>query len=188
MTTIPASEESRRVLASTRVSIERTTINGLMESFRETFRAPQRVERLLYERGLKYYTVERFVPATDLTPPEDGEVLSSYLTPFEMVRQESELEELLLEDLEPVALVAHAVQRLSVMGYALTMFICDTRQSVRTWFGSQLELTNVWQVPLHEDQGARVAGSSGLFVVGSSRGPMVQDIEAAVFCRFEDSP
>ena len=78
--------------------------------------------------------------------------------------------------------VAKAVQSLTSRRIRLTMFVAESQEVVREWLGKDLRIEDIWQVPFVADPDAH---DQGLFVCGSRVGDMVQDIEAAVFCRME---
>lgn len=158
--------------------IPKSTVPVLLETFREAFGSPFKVERLVYERGRPAFTVERLVPEDSLTTQDVG---SEFLTAYQMVRQHSDLE--IQEPVEDgLEAVARAVQSLTARGFKLTMFVCESREVVREWMRRDLRLEDIWQVPLVEDPEAR---DSGVFVVGSKSGTLIREIEAAVFCRNE---
>lgn len=166
---------ARRTLVSEKVEIPRATVQGLIEAFRSAFRGPK-VERLVYERGLPYFTVERYDTtwnASQVTETDD------FLSAYHMIKQHAEL-----EILDPVGdaleSVARAVQSLTSRNFKLIMFVAEGRGAVREWVGKDLRIEDIWQVPLVEDAEAY---EHGLFVCGSRTGTMIRDIEAAVFCR-----
>lgn len=157
-------------------AIPKSTVPALLEAFRESFAAPFKVERLVYERGRPSFTVERLVPEDSLGPEDVG---AEFLTPYQMVRQHSDLEVQEPVD-DPLEAVGRAVQQLSTRGYRLTMFVCESRDVVRAWMRRDLRVEDIWQVPLVEDPDAH---DRGLFVIGSKTGTLIKDIEAAVLCR-----
>lgn len=177
-------QPKKLVLQSERHEIPRSTVDGLLEAFRAAFRGTARVERLYYERGKPSFVVERLVLEDAIETAQASD--EAFLTPFEMIRQHSALE---TPDPEPDALVAvaKAVRTLSERHMDLTMFVCYSRQEVYSWFcrGRQdlFRPEDIWQVPLVEDPDA---AETGLFVVGSSQGPLVGNIEMAVLCRMGD--
>lgn len=158
--------------------IPKSTVQGLLEAFRDAFGAPFKVERLVYERGRSTFTVERLVPEDSLSVADVG---NEFLTAYQMVRQHSDLE--IQEPAEePLEAIGRAVQSLSARGFKLTMLICESRELVREWVRRDLRLEDIWQVPLVEDPDMH---DNGVFVVGSKSGALIRDIEVAVFCRIE---
>jgi hypothetical protein len=165
----------KKVIQSEEIPIPRTTVQGLLESVRTAFGGDHKVTRLTYSQGKSALTVERLVPEDQVAQPEDGD----FLTPYQMIRQHADLT--VQEPVDDGLLaLSKAVQQLTLEGYRLTMFVCPDRELVRRWIGNGLRIDHVWQVPLYEDPDAQ---EFGIFVVGSSRGSLVRDIEAAVFCR-----
>lgn len=169
-------KRKRRVLRSEEIEIPGTTLSGLLTAVRQAVSSsPFKVERLLYSRGKPVITVERLVPE-DLAPePGDDE----FLTPYQMVRQHSDIRAVDISN-EGLATVARAVQLLTAENYRLTMFVCSNRDFVVRWLGDGLRPDHVWQVPLVEDPDV---GFDGIIAVGSTRGNLVSDIEAAVICQ-----
>ena len=160
-------------------AIPRNNVGALIEAFRDSFAGPHKVERLVYVRGKPTFTVERLVPADSLPEAEaDG---SDFLTPFQMIRQHADLE--IQEPIgAPLEAIGRAVQSLTSRGLKLTMFVCESKDIVRSWLGRDLRIEDIWQVPLHEDPDAHEAG---VFVVGSKEGALIRDIEAAILCRVD---
>lgn len=169
-------ERRRQVLVSEEVPIPRETVEGLLEATELALRAQFKVQRLLYTRGQKSLVVERRVPEDLLKKPND------FLTPYQMITQHADVS---INDanLEPLHMLAQAVQSLTTEGYKLSMFVCENREVLRRWLGNDLRPEHIWQVPLLEDPDMH---DNGLFVVGSTRGSLIQHIEAAVFCRIGD--
>ena len=173
----PMVQRRRRILVSEVIPILRPTVQGLLETFQDVFRGPFKVERLRYVRGEEGVVVERLVPEDRDGVPEN----ESFVTAYQMVKQHADLE--VQEPVDtPIEAVAKAVQSLTSRRLKLTMFIAESRGVVREWTGNDLRIEDIWQVPLIEDPDAH---DLGLFVCGSRTGDMVQDIEAAVFCRME---
>jgi len=168
----------RRVLVTETREISPTTVRGLLETIQGVVRE-QRVEKLLYVRG-EPLVVERYVPTPDVQDMADDD---AFLTAFQAVRQHADLEIQPLHA-DPLSALARAVQSLTSRRYKLTMFICSSRDAVRSWLGNDLRIEDIWQVPLVEDFEAT---GGGVFVCGSASGSsMIRDIEAAVFCRMEE--
>jgi hypothetical protein len=174
-------ERQRLIPVTEERAIQRSTVPGLLEAFRDAFQHPYKVEMLLYRRGESTFTVERLVPESAQPGKEGGDDgMEQFLTPFQMIRQHAELEiqepyDVLLEAL------GRAVQSLTTRGFKLTMFVCLDKALVRG-MGRDLRIEDIWQVPLHEDPDAT---ENGVFVVGSKSGPNIRDIETAVMCRIE---
>lgn len=174
----PLVKTARKVLTTEKVPIPRTTVEGLLEAVRDAFSLRgSRVERLRYERGRQELEVERWV-ASDREPPKDSE----FLTPYSMIVQHAQVD-IQEPGLEPLVSMARAVQQLTSERYKLSMIVCESKEVVRRWLGRDLRPEDIWQVPLLEDPDMH---ENGVFVVGSSRGLFIQDIEAAVFCRIGD--
>lgn len=158
--------------------IDGAKVSHLVEAVRSAFDSPMRVERMVYERARPTLTIERLVPEDAL----GKDAAPAFLTPYQMVRQHADIEVLEPGDWSPVEAVARAVQSLTSRGYRLTMFVVENREVVREWFGRDLRVEDIWQVPLREDPETR---EDGLFVVGSKVGALIHEIEAAVLCRIE---
>ena len=169
-------QRKRRVLVTEAIPIPRPTIQALLEVLRDAFRGPFKVEKLRYIRGDETVIVERLIPEDREEQPDDG-----FLTAYQMVKQHADLEVQEPTD-APLEAVAKAIQSLTSRRLKLTMFVVENRDLVREWIGRDFRIEDIWQVPLVEDPDAH---DQGLFVCGSRTGDMVQDIEAAVFCRME---
>jgi len=166
------SKESR-VLVSERVAIPRPTIQGLFEAIRTAFSMDHGVSRLQYTKG-EPLIVERIIPASSV--PKD----SSFVTPYQMVRQHAEIE--ILEPTEtPIEAVCKAMDLLAEEGYSPTYLVTLQRREVRQWFqAGRIDL--LLRLPFAED-GECPEGL--LFVCGSQSGPLMGQIEYAVACRME---
>jgi hypothetical protein len=168
-------QSRQRVLVTEVIPIPRPTVQGLLEVFRDAFRGPFKVERLRYSRGDAGVVVERLMPV------EEGDPSSEFLTAYQMVKQHADLEIQEPAD-SPLESIAKAIQSLTSRRLKFTMFVAESRHAVRAWTGRDLRIEDIWQIPVVEDPEAH---DRGIFVCGSSSGTMVQDIEAAVFCRME---
>lgn len=170
-------QRRRRVLRSEEIEIATTTLRGLLDAVRTAFNNPLRVERLNYTRGNPRLIVERLVPEGTEQNRDDP-----FLTPYQMVRQHADVRVVDLSD-EGLTTLSRAVQLLSVENYRLTMFVCSNRDFVSRWLGHGLRPDQVWQVPLIEDPDIEF---DGILAIGSTRGNLIRDIEAAVVCKIGD--
>lgn len=175
-----APQRTRMVMVTEERPLPRSTVPAFLDAVREAFAGPFKIERLVYERGRPGFTVERSVPEASLGAVEPS---SAYLTAYQMVRQHADLDvqELGVNTLESLA---RAVQSLAHRGFRLTMFVCESKDAVRSWMPGDLRLEDVWGVPVLEDPEAR---ERGVFVVGSRVGPTIREIEGAVLCRLGES-
>ena len=168
-------QRKKQVLTEETIELPRRTIAGLLEAIKQAFaiKTP-RVHRFRWTRGAEHLIVERFRPESEDTQDE-------FLSPYQMIRQYAQLEIMERKD-EPLEMVAEAVQQLTIDGFKVTMLVCPSKEALRRAFHKSLRIDQVWQVPLYEDPDI---DHEGVFVVGSTRGDMLRDIEAAVFCKME---
>jgi hypothetical protein len=167
--------KKKTVLVAETVPIPRQTVSGLIETLQAVFssRSAGKPVRVLYNKG-EDLLVERMVLASDL--PDNP-----FLTPYEMIRQHSELEILEMGG-GPVVGSCKAAQRIGEEGYELKNIVCHNVREVESWFSSELQIRHVFRVPIHEDPDCP---EGCIFFCGSRVSEMIRDIEYAVLCRME---
>lgn len=167
----------RRVPLTETVQIPGNNLSTLLETLRTVFRSRWKVERFQYMRGSPLI-VERMVPEDQVPPAREN---SEFITPFQHIRTQSDL------SIAPVGAggllaISQAIQSLTRDRKSLTMFVTGSKHDLDEWAG--IRVSEVWQVPVHEDH--EVPGN-GVFVCGAE-GPssLISDIDTAIFCGFEE--
>jgi len=166
-------QERRRVRITEVIPISRPTVTGLIETFRTAFTGKDKPVRVLYIKG-EDLIVERTVLTTD-SPGEDP-----FLTPYQMVRQHSELE---IQEAAP-ALIAccRAAQEIRKQGFDLTGIVSRSPEEVNAWLPEELDLGKTFGVEVFIDP---ECPEGCLFFCGSSSSPMIRDIEKSILCRMD---
>ena len=165
--------QERKVLVSETLTIPRPTIQALLEVIKSAFRGEYGVSRLQYTKG-EPLVVERVVP-TSQTGAD-----SPFITPYQMVRQHSEIE--ILEPLDtPIEAVCKAMELLAEEGHSPTYLVTLQRVAVRKWFRAG-RIDHLLRLPFAEDE---ECPEGLLFICGSKSGPLMSQIEYAVACRME---
>jgi hypothetical protein len=114
-------------------------------------------------------------------PDDEGEgaLEDSLLTPYQMVRQHSELEIQEAID-DPLIACCQAVQDLRKGGVPLTFIIVSDSASLAAWLPDGVELSALFGVVLFTDPDTP---EDVLFFCGSQESPMIRDVEKSICCR-----
>lgn len=164
-------KEKRRVLVTETVPISRPTVTGLVETFQQAFRGKDKPVRVLYSKG-EDLLVERSV----LKDEDDPE--STFLTPYQMIRQHSELE---IQEIMENSLFAccKAVQELRET-HPLQFIVVGEAETLTAWLPKGIDLRRLFGVELFVDPDTP---DDCLFFCGSQVSPMIRDIEKSICCR-----
>jgi len=165
--------DSVKVLVSERVALPRATVPDLLDAVTTSFKSRHRVVTLIYRRG-DPLVVERLVPADEVRDSPE------FMTPFQIVRQYADLEELFGED--PLSAVAAACQKLSDKKAPATFFVCSSKSEVQKW-AEPFRLDDVFRLPLLVDP---EAPDGMLIICGSQSGTGMADIDTAFFVQMEE--
>lgn len=162
-----------KVLVSEAVDLPRPSIQALMDAIQTQFRRPNRPVRMFYQKG-DPLLFERLVPRSTASESE-------FVTPWEMVRQHTDLR-LMGRSEVPLVDVFSAVLKCVSEGYSPTMFLAPDRDQFDQWF-PQGRPDAAFQIPLLEDPDCP---ADSYILCGSSLGPMIGQIEFAVIVRMGD--
>lgn len=162
----------RRVAVSESVPLNRPTVQALCEAITSLFRGRDKPIRILYTKG-EGLLVEKMVPES-LVPAE-----STFLTPYQMVRQHAEVE--ILESLPPAQMLCRAAMALADKGHAPTLILSRDRDVVDRWF-PEGRIDTILRLPFFEDLDCP---EGYVVLAGSQTGEMLGQIEYAVMCKLE---
>ena len=166
--------ERRRVRVTETIPLSRPTVPGLIETFQEAFSGKDKPIRVLYTKG-EDLIVERSM----LT--EEGDDAETFLTPYQMVRQHSELE---IQETHQDSLLASclACQEIRNQGFDLTALVCRDLQEVKSWLPDMIDIEKTFGVTVYVDP---ECPEGCLFFCGSTSSPMIRSIEKSILCRME---
>lgn len=171
MMSLTSPDPEPRVIVTETVPITRQTVQGVLEALRVAFQGEDRPTRIVYARG-EDLLVERKVLASKV----DRE---SFLTPYQMVRQHSELEimEPMSSSLETACMAA---QTLSDRKARLIYILAKNRGTVMDWIDPRFSIEEILRTAILEDP---ECPAKCVFFCGAVTGDLVRDIEYAVLCR-----
>lgn len=164
-------KERKKIRVTETLPISRPTVTGLLDAFRDAFKGKDKPVRVLYNKG-EDLIIERSI-LTDSERLEDG-----LLTPYQMIRQHSELE---IQEVIPDPLLAccSAVQELRRKSFPLTFVVVYSIKALNEWLPTA-DLADLFGVDVFEDPDAP---DECLFFCGSALSPMIRDIEQTICCR-----
>ena len=165
--------DSVKVLVTERVSLPRATVRALLDAITAAFRSEHRVVSLVYRRG-DPLVVERMVPSSEVQD------LPDLMTPFQLVRQYADVEEISGGD--PLSVVATACQRISDKKATVSSLVCGSRREVQKW-AEPYRLEDIFRLPLLEDP---ESPEGMLLICGSQTGDAMVDVDTAFFVQMEE--
>ena len=165
-------QRRRRIRVSEVIPVPRQTVPGLMEAFQAAFSGNDKPVRILYCRG-EDLQVERSV----LSIPPDKQ--DAFITPYQMIRQHSELEIQEIID-SPLLACCAAVQELRSQGFDMAGIVVAQEAALKSWLPDGVDLAQLFGVELHVDPDTP---EGCLFFFGSQVSGMIRDIEKSICCR-----
>ena len=157
------------------IPLPRQTVSGLMDALTAVFEGKDKPVKVLYRKG-QDLVIER----TRFTSEDDPNLDSDpFLTPYQMIRQHSEIE---VQEIvsNPLEAVCFGAQDLRKQGYELTSIVTRDQVELQDWIGSVVQLGQLFGVDLLYDP---ECPSNLVFFCGSTVSSMIRDIEKAIACR-----
>lgn len=161
------------VVVADTVSIDKQTIGSLVDSVRRAFRGEFRPISISWTKG-EDLQVERRVPSDTATE-------SPFLTPWEMVRQHSEMDVWVSEGEQPLYIMSKAAQKLVSDGNRVTAVLVQNSDKLEEWF-SDIRVEMVMQVPLLVDP---ECPEGILCLCASTIGTLLGHVERSIVIRME---